>query len=355
MREHGGVEAFTVAAIEHLGGVVEPRAAGLYTVLWPDPGSGDLEVRQFAFDPELVDEVPEAELVSFASPTLEHLLQQATASGRVARAFLNTVASASRSAAERLARGYRFLESGWTPHGGRPWWVPAGVFLFRVRYRSDAREEDLLEVAVNLADGRLLRRLGEALDRHGLVAEPLEAWPMMVERPVGEAYAVARHELRQKLLAPLGLRRRELESRLARESGRAQAYYAELIRELEEQRAALPPDSPERAQLDSKLVAIGREREGRLAELQAKYRLSAEVSLLSALRLYLPRVVFAGTLVGKRGEAALALTWDPVEQAGEPARCSQCEVLTYEVGLHRGGGVACPQCLDAGGRPPGRP
>jgi hypothetical protein len=354
MKAHGGVETFTVAAIELLGGAVEPQTDGLYTVLWPDPASGDLVVRQLAFDPELLDEVPEAELVSFASPVLERLLQEATASGRVARAYLNMVVSASWNTAERLARAYRFVESAWRGGEGRAWWVPVGVFLFRVRYLSDAREEDLREVAVNLTDGRLLRRLQEALLRYGLVAEPSEAWPMMAERPIGEAYAVARHELQQKLLAPLGLRRRELESRLARESGRARGYYDELIRELQEQHAALPPESPERAPLESKFAAIGRERGGRLAELQAKYRLSAEVSLRSVLRLYLPRIVFAGTLAGKRDEAPLTLTWDPVEQTGEPARCSRCDALTYELGLHRGH-VVCARCLAAGGRPAAGP
>jgi hypothetical protein len=93
-------------------------------------------------------------------------------------------------------------------------------------------------------------------------------------------------------------------------------------------------------------LAIERERDGRLGELGAKYRLSAELSLLSILRLYLPRVMFAGTLAGKRGEAPLALTWDPVERTGEPVRCSRCDRLTYEVGLHRAGGTACPRCLE---------
>jgi len=291
--------------------------------------------------------VPDAELVSFASPTLERLLRETTASGRVARAFLATVATAARSTADQLRRAYRFIESAWTPQGGQPWWVPAGVFLFRVRYLSDAREEDLLEVAVNLADGRLLRRLEDALDRHGLVADPVEAWPMMAERPAAEVYAVAHREIEQRLSAPLGSRRRELEARLTRESGRAQAYYAELIRELETRRAELPPDSPEQGALGSKRLAIEREREGRLGELRAKYRLSAEISLLSVLRLYLPRVVFAGALAGKRREAPLVLTWDPVERTGEPARCSRCDGLTYEIGIHRHGGVACPRCFHA--------
>jgi hypothetical protein len=350
-----GVEAFTVAAIELAGGVVERGADGLHTVLWPEPASGDVTMRRLAFDPELLDEVPDAELVSFASPTLERLLRDTTASGRVARAFLDTVVTASRSMADQLRRAYRFLESTWTPQGGRPWWVPAGLFLFRVRFLSDEREEHLLEVAVNLTEGRLLRRLDEALDRHGLVADPVEAWPMMAERPAAEAYALARREVEQRLSAPLGSRRRELEARLTRERGRAQAYYAELIRELGARQAALPPDSPEQAALASKRLAIGREREGRLGELGAKYRLSGELSLLSVLRLYLPRVVFAGTLAGKRSEAPLALTWDPVERTGEPARCPRCDGLTYELGLHRGGGIACSRCLDAGDRSHPRP
>ena len=349
MKVPGGVEAFAVTAIEQAGGVVERRADGLHTVLWPEPGSGDLTVRQLAFDPELLDEMPDAELVSFASPTLERLLRDTTASGRVARAFLDSAVTATPSTADQLRRAYRFLESAWTPQGGRPWWVPTGLFLFRVRYLSDEREEDLLEVAVNLTDGRLLRRLQDALDRHGVAGDPVEAWPMMAERPTAEAYAVARREIEQRLSAPLGSRRREFEARLARESGRARAYYTELIRELERRRAALPPDNSEQAALGSKRLAIERERDGRLGELGAKYRLSAELSLLSVLRLYLPRVVFAGTLADKRREVPLALTWDPVERTGEPARCGRCNGLTYEVGLH-GGGIACPRCLAAGDR-----
>ena len=139
---------------------------------------------------------------------------------------------------------------------------------------------------------------------------------MTAERPAAEAYTVARRVLEQRLSAPLGSRRRELEARLTRERGRAQTYYAELIRELEARQAALPPDSPEQAALGSKRLPIKRERDGRLGELKAKYRLSAELSLLSVLRLYLPRVVFAGTLAAKRGDAPLAMTWDPVEHPG---------------------------------------
>jgi hypothetical protein len=98
--------------------------------------------------------------------------------------------------------------------------------------------------------------------------------------------------------------------------------YAELLRELEARQAALPPESPEQAALGSKRLAIERGRDGRLGELGAKDRLSAEISLLSLLRLYLPRVVFAGTLAGKRREAPLALTWDPVERTGaQPGAC----------------------------------
>jgi hypothetical protein len=219
-----------------------------------------------------------------------------------------------------------------------------------VRYLSDEREEDLLEVAVSLTDGRLLRRLGEALDRHGLAGDPVEAWPMKAERRVAEVYAIARREVEQRLSTPLGSRRRELEGRLDRESRRARAYYDELIRELEARQAALTPDSPERAALSGKRSAIERECEGRLAELGAKYRLSAEISLLSVLRLYLPRVVFAGTLAGKRRETPLALTWDPVERTGDPVRCALCEGLSYELGLSRDGRIACSRCLDAGDR-----
>lgn len=354
MRALGGIEPFVVASIESLGGAVEQRADGLYTVLWPAEATGELATRQLAFDPELIEEEPGAELVTFASPTLEQIVEHATASGRVAQAFLNAPLSAVPGTAERLARSYRFLDASWTAEAGRAWWLPVGLFLFRARYLSDSREEDLVEVGVNLTDGRILRRLAEAMERYGLSPDPPEAWPMLAELPISGAYAVARAELERKILSPLGRRRRELESRLAQESGRARAYYDELIRELQEQQQSLPAEDPGRGPLESKLRAIGLEREGRLAELRGKYKLEAEVALLSALRLYLPRIVFPGKLTGKRHAAELTLVWDPVEQAGEPARCRRCGGLTYETSLLRSGAVGCLPCLDAEANPQGR-
>lgn len=350
MRAADGIAAFAITAIERLGGAVEERAPALYTVLWPAAPAGPVETRQLAFDPEALDDEPAAELVTFASPTLEQIVGLATASGRVAHAFLNATSSASRGVAERLARSYRFAGASWAAGPGRPWWLPAGIFLFRARYLSDAREEELLEVSVSLADRRIFRRLAEAIGRHGLAAEPSEAWPMMAELPAAEVFAFARDELERKLLAPLGTRRRELEVRLARESGRAGAYYDELAREIEEQRSVLSAGAPERAALGSRLAAVRLERDGRLAELRRKYTLEAEVSLLSILRLYLPRLVFHGTLAGKRDATALTLVWDPIEQAGEPLRCQRCAGFTYEAALERRA-VVCPSCLDRGAAP----
>lgn len=67
---------------------------------------------------------------------------------------------------------------------------------------------------------------------------------MMAELPTGEAYALARAEMERKILSALGRQRRELGSRLARESGRAAAYYDELGRELQEQWQTFLPAIP---------------------------------------------------------------------------------------------------------------
>lgn len=346
MKRPASVEAFTLAAIEGLGGVAEALTPGLYTVLWPsEEDAGNVETRQLAFDPDAIEEDTAAELVTFASPTLERIVRRATASGRVARAFLSTPPLQLRGIAERVARSYHFLDAAWTPGPARPWWFPAGIFLFRASYLSDAREEDLVEIAIGLADRRILRRLAEGVERFGLVPDAPEAWPMMPEVTAKDAYAVARDELERRLVAPLGARRRELASRLTRERGRAAAYYAELLREFGEQQAKLPADAPERAVLDARLRAIRVERDGRIAELGRTYALTVEASLLSVLRLYLPRLVIQGTLASKRESAPLALVWDPVEQTGEPLRCERCRVLTYEAGPHRTGIVTCPQCV----------
>ena len=346
MKLPGGIEAFAIAAVEGLGGAAEKRADGLYTVLWADETTAQPETRQLAFDPEALADDAEAELVTVASPTLERVIARATAAGRVARAFLGVAPGSPRGVAERMARAYRFVDSAWTPGEGRPWLFPSGIFLFRVRYVSDNREEELVEVGVNLADGRILRRLDEAMERYGLSADPWERWPMVAELPVGQTYGIARAELERRILSTLGDRRRHLEWRLERESGRAAAYYAELLRELQEEQAGLATDDPGRPRLESKAHAIRMEQAGRLAELRSKYRLEAQVALLSVLRLYQPKLVFRGRLAGKSQGAEVTLVWDPVENTGEPARCSLCRGFTYALGLSRSGAVACPACLE---------
>jgi len=158
--------------------------------------------------------------------------------------------------------------------------------------------------------------------------------------------ALSRAELEHRIVSALGNRRRDIERRLARESGRAAAYYAEMLRELQEEQAGLAADDPRRSRLESKGRAIQMEQEGRLAELRGKYRLEAHVALLSVLRLYQPKLVFRGRLAGKSHGAEVTLVWDPVENTGEPARCSLCGRFTYALGLSRSGAVACPACLE---------
>lgn len=354
MKAPGGIDAFVLKAVEHLGGAVERRADGLYTILWEAEDGGEPETRQLAFTPDALEDDPEAEMVILGSPTLDQVLQRITAHGRVAEAFLPVPSGTLRGVQDRLVRAYQFAEAAWTPGEGRPWWVPAGIFLFRARFLSDSREEELLEVAVNLADGRLLRRLGEAIERYGLAPEPWEAWPTAEELPPGDTGRVARAELERRIVASLGRRRRELEGRLRRESERAAGYYEEIVRELAGHLEELPAADARRPALEAKIRAVRVEREGRLAELAAKYRLEVEVALLSVLRLHLPRLVVAGRLAGKRGAADLPLVWDPVEQTAEPVRCRRCGAFTYALGLARSAAPACPACLERDALGPGK-
>jgi hypothetical protein len=352
MKVPGGIEAFTIAGVEGLGGAAEKQADGLYTVLWTEGNAAEPEAHQLAFDPEALEDDPEAELVTVASPTLERIIAHATAMGRASRAFLNVVPGNPKAVRESLARSYRFIESSWTPGEGRPWFFPSGIFLFRIRYLSDSREEELVEVGVNLADGRILRRLDEAIERYGLSPVPWEPFPMAEELPVAQTYGIARGELESRILSTLGSRRRQLELRSERESERAAAYYSESLRELQEERGGLAPDDPGRPRLDAKARAIRIEQDGRLAEIRSKYRLEAQVALLSVLRLYQPKLVFRGRLVGKSHAAEITLLWDPVESKGEPIPCSLCGGLTYELGAGRSGAAACPPCLErAAARP----
>jgi hypothetical protein len=156
MTPPGNLEAFTLTALDLLGGAAEELTAGLYTALWPATGNGQLETRQLAFDPELIDERPDAELVTFGSPALEDLIQRATASARVAQAFLTAPMSPTRTVVDQLSRAYRFRDSVWVAESCHPWWLPGGIFLFRVRYPLPALPRTLVRAgSTRLGNARL--------------------------------------------------------------------------------------------------------------------------------------------------------------------------------------------------------
>jgi hypothetical protein len=145
----GDLETFTLTALDLLGGAAEERTAGLYGALALGRGrtSRDSTAR---FDPELLDERPDAELVTFGSPVLEGCCGARPQPGRPrVSERRGEPPDGRRSALTRLSIPGQRLDR----RGGRPWWLPAGIFVFRVRYLSDAREEDLVQIAVNLATG----------------------------------------------------------------------------------------------------------------------------------------------------------------------------------------------------------
>ena len=158
-------------------------------------------------------------------------------------------------------------------------------------------------MALDLHYGRLVRHLEKLADPPRLTEHPAMPLAEARHRSLASAYPLVRDEVVRRLGPLANGRQRELRERLVRQEARMRRYYADLRAELDAQARRGKGGDEAEARAAARRNAIGHEERLRVAELQQKSTLCAELRLLTLLLVQQPKLLLRCT-AGRPGRDA---------------------------------------------------
>lgn len=246
-------------------------------------------------------------------------------------------------------------------------------FCFKVVYRSDETREDLLSVLADPVTEEVFPLPSVPGGRDALLDDdaPLDGYPLrrlyeracrVVARAVqlrGRRYQEAARRRLERDLVRLdeyyeALREEALEP-VARELHRLEAAHnrERLWRALGVSAAGAAGTTPEgpgqaldelQRRARDIVAALAEDRRRRVQELREKYRVRAEVTLLAAARLWVPRVELRWKLMGA-ARREITFYYDPLRGRCVDLTCDTCGRTLKVVFLCRSGDLACEHCF----------
>jgi hypothetical protein len=196
--------------------------------------------------------------------------------------------------------------------------------------------------------GRQVRHLETLLDHARLSETP--STPLLEARrmSLASAYVLARDQALRTIAALANARHRQQSEHTQRQIARMTRYYADLLRELEDQVARASDRDRDIAKFAGRREALEREEKVRVAELRQKSALRVQVRLLNVLVIRQPKLLIHAALQSEKRDAEhLELVWDPLTEALEAVSCPQCQRPTFAFAFSRLNKVACPDCITA--------
>src|SRR5207302_470964 len=125
-------------------------------------------------------------------------------------------------------------------------------------------------------------------------------------------------------------RHRQQSDHTERQIARMNRYYADLLRELQEQMQRATDRGDDIGKFAGRREALEREEKVRVAELHQKSELRVQLRLLNVLVLQQAKLLIQATVQTDQGNVgALELVWDPLTESLEAALCPQCQRPTF--------------------------
>jgi hypothetical protein len=360
---------FVLGAFRQAGGIVEPPAYGIYEALLPEEMARRWNVpayRRLSFADEPPPDVADAEdvtIVGYGHPLVETLMEETRVEPACMQVYVNDVrldkrgllALAHKTLAfpnARLTEAERKGKSAALCHYAR--------FNFKAALITDETRERLVSVVMDaqagfavpeLAHVERLARLEEETAFGRLPSAPVRWLPGtgykdgVLSRPVLEGLLErATHAALDELAAPLGTLSRRATRHLELDRARLTGYYDDIARDLQ-RRLERSSDETRRASLEDKLTAAQAEREAKLADVEAKYRLRVELELVNLQVIAQPKILLPVRVESRAIKIERTVVWDPLLHRIEPLACDVCGRPATRLMLCSGGHLAHEDCL----------
>ena len=350
--------------------LVEPAPDGIYDVLLPDALAAHWRVpalQRFAFGDlaQAAPPAPDVTVLGYGHPLVERMAETVRRETLCGRLYINQM-RLDKTGLVELARAAIGLPNGRLVEAPRQ--VEARVmcqyarFNFKATLITDEKREHLISVMLDAQAGYAVRDVA-----HIEELAPLEAAPQfkhLLRAPMRwrqEADPLSRAALQglleraqQAALDELAPQIASLQHHAARylelDRARLNEYYDQIERDLS-RRAGRAADENKRASVESKLEAVRRERQAKLADVEAKYNLRAELELVNLLLVEQPKVIRVVQIENRTTTVTRTVTWDPLLHRIEPLMCDACGQPGARLFLCSGGHLAheeclAPQCVD---------
>lgn len=360
---------FVLNALRQAGGLVDPPVYGLYDVLLPEEVARRWQVstyQRLAFTeaPAARTGTEEITSVGYGHPLLETLVEEVRAEPACMQTFINSVRLDKRGLFPLARQALTFPNARLSevPRQGE---VAALCHYVRLNFKAalitDEKQEQLVSVVMDAQAGFAVPELAQlerlvwledepSPDRH--LPAPVRWLPghAPLSRPVLHGLLERATDAALRELSPsLEALRRRAAHYLELDRARLNEYYDDIARDLKRRRdraGDVPQDQPQRrAVLEDKLAATQTEREAKLADVEAKYRLRVELELINLQVIHQPKVLLPVHIGNRTATVERFVVWDPLLHRLEPLACDVCGRAATRLKLCSGGHLAHEDCL----------
>jgi len=358
---------FVLNAFREAGGIVEPPAYGIYEVLLPEDVARRWNVpayQRLAFADETPAEMADAEdvtTVGYGHPLVETLMEEMRTEPACMQAYINDVRLDKRGllTLARQALAFPNARLSAVEHKGQVTALCHYVrFNFKAALITDEKRERLVSVVMDAQAGfavpelvhiERLARLEEEPAFGHLASAPVRWLPgsgnKVLSRPALEGLLErATSAALDELAVPLETLRRRAARYLELDRARLTEYYDDIARDLQ-RRIERASDDARRASLEDKLAAAQAEREAKLADVEAKYRLRVELELINLQVITQPKRLLPVRIENRTARVERTVVWDPLLHRIEPLVCDVCGRAATRLTLCTGGHLAHAECL----------
>lgn len=366
---------FVLNAFRQEEAIVDPPAYGVHDVLLPEKAAHRWGVPPFlrlTFDdtplPEsiLQEEAEGVTRLGYGHPLVETLAEELRDYLACAIAHVNNVRLDKRGLVQ-LARQSASLPNARLTAVPRQVERPAlshyVVFNFKVALITDEKREQLVPVMMNLqaghavADRARLEALMSLESKSTFAGLPpasmrwMEALPPASDPLTEPVLSALLERATRAALDEMAIPLERLQHRAARhlelDRARLTEYYDDLARDLH-RRIARASDDDRRESLEAKLAAVETERQAKLADVEAKYHLRIEMTLVNLMTITQPKVLLPVQIADRHTKIERTVVWDPLLHQLESLACDVCGRPGERLFLCAGGHLAHEECLLAG-------
>jgi hypothetical protein len=356
---------FVLSALRQAGSIVEPPAYGVHEVLLPEQAArrwGVAAYQRLAFAGEPQSGPAQGEDVTsigYAHPLVETLMEDIRAEPSCAHLYVKDLRLDKRELLELARQTFSFPNARLSsvPRGGQSVALCHYVrFNFKAALITDEKRERLVSVVMDAQAGFAVPELQDIEHLARLVEEPafkhLSPAPVdwlpeqeVLSKPALEGLLErAARAAVDELAAPLEVLRRRAARHLELDRARLTEYYDDIARDLT-RRGEHASDDAHRASLEDKLATSRVEREAKLADVEAKYRLRVELELINLQVISQPKILFPVRIKNRTATAERTATWNPLLHRIEPLACDACGRSAAALVLCSGGHLAHDECL----------